>query len=102
MWPSVLVASAMCYLEKLAGYLLPQRVLDRRLVHHVAALLPVALLTGIVTVQAVTTKHAIVFDARVPGLAVAFVLMWRRANFLVMVVAASATTALVRHFGLMA
>ena len=102
MWPPVLIASVLCYLEKLAGYLLPQRVLDRRFVHHVASLLPVALLTGIVTVQAVTTRHAVVLDARVPGLAVAFLLMWRRANFLVMVVAASATTALVRHLGLMA
>ena len=102
MWPPVLISSVLCYLEKLAGYLLPQRVLDRRSVHHVAALLPVALLTGIVTVQAVGSGQTLVLDARVPGLAVAFVLMARRTNFLVMVVAASATTALVRHVGLMA
>ena len=102
MWPSVLFASLLCYVEKFVGYLLPDRVLDRRIVHHVAALLPVALLTGIVTVQAITTKQDIVFDARVPGMAVAIALMARRTNFLVMVVCASATTALVRQFGLMA
>lgn len=102
MWPSVLVASLLCYVEKLAGYLLPERVLDRRAVHHIAALLPIALLAGIVTVQAITSKHSIVFDARVPGMAVAFVLMARRTNFLVMVVCAAAMTALVRHLGLMA
>lgn len=101
MWPSVLVASFGCYFEKLAGYLLPERVLDRRIVHHVAALLPVSLLTGIVAVQAVTTKHAIVLDARVPGMAVAVLLMARRTNFLVMVVSAAATTALVRHLAWM-
>ena len=101
MWPSVLVASFGCYAEKLAGYLLPERVLDRRIVHHVAALLPVALLTGIVTVQAVTAKHAILIDARVPGMAVAIALMARRTNFLVMVVSAAATTAIVRHLGWM-
>lgn len=102
MWPSVLVASAFCYVEKLSGYLLPERVLDRRIVHHVAALLPVALLAGIVTVQAITSKQSINPDARVPGMAVAFMLMARRTNFLVMVVCASATTALVRHLGWMA
>ncbi len=102
MWIPVLIASFGCYAEKLAGYLLPDRILDRRAVHHVAALLPVALLTGIVTVQAITSGHSIVADARVPGMAVATLLMARRTNFLVMVVCASATTAAVRHLGLMA
>jgi hypothetical protein len=101
MWSSVLVASLGCYAEKLAGYLLPERVLDRRIVHHVSALLPVALLAGIVTVQATTAKHAIVLDARAPGMVVAIALMARRTNFLVMVVSAAATTALVRHLGWM-
>ena len=102
MWSPILVASLGCYAEKLAGYLLPQRLLDTRAIHHVAALLPVALLAGIVTVQALTTGHTITLDARVPGMAVAVALMARKTNFLVMVVCASATTAIVRHFGLMA
>lgn len=102
MWPPVLIASLLCYAEKLAGYLLPEHVLNRRAVHHVAALLPVALLTGIVTVQALGAKQSLVLDARMPGMAVALVLMARRTNFLVMVVCASAATAIVRHFGLMA
>lgn len=101
MWPSILLASLGCYAEKLAGFLLPQRVLDARLIHHVAALLPIALLAAIVSVQAITTGHAITFDARLPGMAVAVALMSRRTNFLVMVVCASATTAAVRHFGLL-
>jgi len=101
MWPPVLIASLLCYLEKFAGYLLPERLLNRRAVHHIAALLPVALLAGIVTVQAITSKQSIAFDARVPGMAVAVVLMARKTNFLVMVISAAATTAVVRHFGWM-
>ncbi len=101
MWPAVLISSLGCYAEKLAGYLLPEQLLDRRVVHHVAALLPVALLAGIVTVQALSTGQAVVLDARVPGMAVAVGLMARRTNFLVMVVSAAATTALVRHLGWM-
>lgn len=101
MWPPILIASLGCYAEKLAGFLLPQRVLDQRVVHHVAALMPVALLAGIVSVQAVTNGHRITLDARVPGMIVALALMSRRANFLVMVVSASATTAVVRALGLL-
>ena len=101
MWAPVLIASLGAYLEKLAGYLLPERVLNNRVVHHTAALLPVALLSAIVAVQALTIGHALRVDARVPGMVVAFVLIWRRTNFLVMVVASMAATAAVRYFGLL-
>ena len=101
MWSPILIAALGCYVEKLAGFLLPQRVLDQRIVHHVAALLPVALLAGIVAVQALTNGHDLGVDARVPGMVVAVALMARRTNFLLMVVSASATTALVRALGLM-
>lgn len=101
MWAPVLIASIGAYLEKLAGYLLPARVLNNRVVHHTAGLLPVALLAAIVAVQALTAGQSLQFDARVPGMLVAFVLIWKRANFLVMVVASMAATALVRWLGLL-
>ena len=99
MWAPVLIASLGAFLEKLAGYLLPQRVLDNPAVRHTADLLPVALLAAIVAVQAFTDGPAWTFDARVPGMAVAFVLIWKRANFLLMVVGAMLTTAAVRWLG---
>jgi hypothetical protein len=40
-----------------------------------------------------------VFDARAPALAVAAVLVWRRAPFLVVVLAAAAAAALLRAVG---
>lgn len=101
MWTPVLIASLGAYLEKLAGYVLPARVLNNRAVHHTAGLLPVALLAAIVAVQAFTTGQTLQFDARVPGMLVAVVLIWRRANFLVMVIASMAATAAVRQFGLL-
>ena len=101
MWTPVLIASIGAYLEKLAGYLLPARVLNNRVVHHTAGLLPVALLAAIVAVQALTSGQSLQFDARVPGMLVAFGLIWKRANFLVMVVASMATTAAVRSLGLL-
>lgn len=102
MWTAVVIASLGAYLEKLAGFLLPARFLNSRAVRHTAELLPVALLAAIVAVQALTSGRAIMLDARVPGMAVAFILIWKRANFLVMVVLSMLTTAAVRYFGLLA
>lgn len=99
LWTAVLAAIAGTYLTKLAGYLVPQRILEHPLVKHVSLLLPVALLSAIVTVQAFTSGRDITLDARLPGIAMAMVLLSRRANFLVVVVGAAATTAVVRALG---
>lgn len=102
MWPAIGVTAVGLYLEKLSGYLLPARVLDGPAARRIAALLPIALLTSIVAAQVLASGRSVHLDARVPGMAVAIVLLMRRTNFLVMVLAASATTALVRYLGWMA
>lgn len=96
MWAAVLVGSAACYLIKLAGLSVPERVLSDARVRRVAALLPVALLAALIALQAATHGKEIVLDARLAGLAVAVVAQWRKAPFLVVVGLACATTALVR------
>lgn len=101
MWPAIGATAAGLYLEKLAGYLLPARVLDGATARRIATLLPIALLTAIIAVQVVASGRSIAVDARVPGIAVAVVLLARRTNFLLMVIAASATTAVVRAVGWM-
>lgn len=96
MWAPVLVGAAACYLIKLAGLSVPERVLTEPRVRRVAALLPVALLAALIALQTATDGRAVVLDARLAGLAVAIVAQWRRAPFLVVVGAACATTALLR------
>lgn len=96
MWPAVLIASAGCYLLKLAGLSVPPRLLANPRVRRIAELLPIALLTALIAVQTFTTGHRIVLDARAAGLAAAAVAILLRAPFLVVVVLAAATTALVR------
>lgn len=59
-------------------------------------LVAVPLLAALILVQTVGGPHRLVVDARVPALAVATVLVWRRAPFLVVVLAAAATAALLR------
>ena len=95
-WGWLLVAAAACYGFKLAGMSVPDRVLRHPRVSLVADLLPIALLSALIAVQVLGEGKAVVLDARLAGLGVAVVALLLRAPFLVVVVAAAATAALVR------
>lgn len=77
----------------LGGRPLPAR-LERLLV-----LLPPALLAALVAVQTFAGGDGLTVDARVGGVAVAAVAVWLRAPFLVVVLAATVTAALLRAAG---
>ncbi|MGZ4611771.1 MAG: AzlD domain-containing protein [Kineosporiaceae bacterium] len=96
MWVAVLAACAACFAAKLAGYLAPHSWLERPRVVRVAGLVTVALLAALVAVQTLGSGRALQLDARVPALAVAAVLLWLRAPFVVVVAAAAVTAAAVR------
>lgn len=95
-WLAVLGAGVGCYLLKLAGLSVPERVLERPVVRRVADLLPVALLAALVAVQVLTGDRRLEVDARLAGLGAAVLLLLARAPFLVVVVGAAATAALLR------
>lgn len=95
-WATVLLASAGCFLLKLAGWSVPSRWLERERLQRAAVLLPVPLLAALVVVQAFAGDRALVVDARAAGLGVGLVLVLLRAPFLLVVVAAAATAALLR------
>jgi hypothetical protein len=95
-WVAVIGASLSCYLLKLAGLSVPERLLNDRRVVRVAALLPVALLATLIVTQTFSTGRHVVVDARAAGLVVAVSAGLRRAPFLVVVALAAATTAAVR------
>jgi branched chain amino acid efflux pump len=96
MWAGVLAASAACYVLKLAGLSLPQRLLQNPRIQRTVPLIPVALLAALVATQTFSTGQHLVLDARVTALGVAIVAVLLRAPFLVVVVAATATAALLR------
>ncbi len=84
------------YALKSAGPLvLGDRALPVRL-GQIVDLLPAALLAALAIVSTVGDGQAIVIDARLVGLLVAGVALWRRAPFVVVIVLASAATALTR------
>ena len=95
-WVAVLVASLACLGLKVAGWSVPARFLQGDLLLRAGSLLPAALLAGLVVVQAFASGPHLHLDARAAGLAVAAVALLLRAPFLVVVVAAAGTAALLR------
>jgi uncharacterized membrane protein len=92
-WTALLAACGLCYLLKLAGYLAPAAWLERPRVMRIAGLVTVALLSALVAVQSFATGQRLALDARVAALAVAALLLWRRAPFIVVVVAGAVVAA---------
>ena len=95
-WAGLLAASAACYLLKLAGVSLPQRWLQNPRLEQTVPLIPVALLAALVATQTFSSGHHLVLDVRAAALGVALIAVMLRAPFLVVVVAAAATAALLR------
>jgi branched-subunit amino acid transport protein len=98
-WYALLALCAVSYALKASG---PVLAGGRQLgpqVRGALDLVAVPLLAALVLVQTLGDGHRLVLDARLPALGVAAVLVWRRAPFLVVVLAAAATAALLRALG---
>lgn len=102
LWTAVLLAAIICVLLKTLGYLVPPKWLEAPRSARIADLLTVALLAALVAVQTLASGQEIVIDARIPAILVAAGLLMLRAPFLVVVVAAALTAALLRLWGLAA
>jgi hypothetical protein len=83
---------------KIIGYMVPSSVLNHPTISRIASLLTVALLAALLGVQGIVADSQVIFDARVPALGVAAILLWLRAPFVVMVAAAALVAALIRLF----
>jgi len=92
----VLATALLCYLIKLVGLALPTQVLEHHYVIRLGALLPVSLLAALVAVQTFAMGESLTLDARAAGVAVAVLALILRAPFLLVVVLATATAALLR------
>ena len=95
-WLAILVGSAGCYALKLLGLSVPERALADPRVQRIAALLPVALLAALIANQTFGEGRSLTIDARAAGVAAAMVAVLLRAPFLVVIVVAAGTAALLR------
>ncbi|WP_291378978.1 AzlD domain-containing protein [Demequina sp.] len=99
LWVAIAAAGLVSWLTKATGHLVPERWLEHPRVLRIASYLTVALLFALFAVQAFTTGRSLAFDARVAAVAVAAVLLWRRAPFIVVVIAAAGVAAALRALG---
>jgi membrane-associated phospholipid phosphatase len=95
-WAGLLAASAACYGLKLAGLSLPARWLQDARIQRTVPLLPVALLAALIATQTFSVGQHLVLDVRAAALGMALVAVLLRAPFLVVIVVAAATAALLR------
>lgn len=96
LWTGILIASVLVYSWKILGYLVPNSVLNNPVVSRVAGLLTVALLAALLGVQGLTGGGQLEFDARIPAIVVAAILLYFRAPFVVMVAASALVAGLLR------
>ena len=99
MWGWVLIASLACCATKLAGLLVPRRLLDDERTVLTMAGMTVGVLAGLIGVSTFATGSTVTVDARVASLVVAMVALRLRAPFLLVVVLGAAAAALVRLAG---
>ena|SRR5664280_1167359 len=92
-WTAVLAGCGVCFVLKLIGYLAPARWLETERTARVASLVTVALLAALLAVQTLVSGQRLTVDARVPAVAVAAVLLWLRAPFVVVVISAAVVAA---------
>jgi hypothetical protein len=96
----LVVTSLLAWVQKYAGHAVPERWVSGARVSRITALLPVALLAALIAVSALTTAGSVSLDARLAGLAAAFVALILRAPFLLVLLVAAATAAGLRAAGL--
>lgn len=95
LWTATLITSFICFLLKFLGYSLPESVLNRPIIQRINSLIPIALLSALVTVQTLGNESSIVFDHRLVGVAVAAIALKLGANFPIMMISAALSSALI-------
>jgi branched-subunit amino acid transport protein len=99
-WVAVLATSGGCYLLKLAGLTVPQRVLASPRARRFAELVPVALLAALAAVQTLGSGQSLRFEpATIAGMSAAVVALLLRAPFLVVIAAAAGLAAVLHAAG---
>jgi branched-subunit amino acid transport protein len=95
-WGAILLLAGLAYAFKAIGLVGLDRATLPDWFGQVTSLLPPALLAGLVMVQTFATDTHLVLDARAAGLAAGCLAVAAKAPFLVVVIAAAATTAALR------
>lgn len=99
LWIWILLACVISYLTKLAGYLVPARLMENPRMTRVAGTLTIGLLASLTAVNTFSSGQALMLDARLAALLAAGVALWLRAPFLVVVLVGAGAAAVARLLG---
>jgi hypothetical protein len=99
-WLGVLALCGAAYALKAVGLFAAARAPHDARERAPLDLLVVPVIAALILVQTVGAHRAIVLDARLAAVAVAAVLVWRRAPILIVVLAAGGTAAALRAMGM--
>ena len=80
----------------IGGFAIGSSLEERPQLARAASLIPAAVVMAVVVQLTVANGRSLIVDERLAGVLVAGVLVWRRAPFLLVVLSAAATTALLR------
>lgn len=97
-WVATLGTSVIAFLLKYAGHSVPQRWLSHPRIGKVNALIPIALLSALVSVQSFTSKSEIIIDQRLVGLGAAVIALCLKAPFPIVVLSAALSSAAVYNW----
>lgn len=96
-WGVIALLAIGVWSQRLLGMFAGGALLDRvPLFARLASLIPAAVVGAVIIQLTIADGRALTLDARSVGVAVAGVLVWRRAPVIVVVVAAAVVTALIR------
>lgn len=95
-WTIILLASVIVLALKAVGYLVPPRLVEKPTPARVSSLLTIALLAALTAVETLASGTHIQLDARVPAVIVAGGLFALRVPFILVIIAAAVTAALIR------
>jgi uncharacterized membrane protein len=98
LWAATLITSAICYLLKVLGYSIPNRILNHPRIQRINILIPVVLLSALVAVQTLSNKKEILIDHRLSGVVAAALALRFKAPFPIMMLIAALVSALVYRF----
>jgi hypothetical protein len=94
-WIATIGTSLVAFALKYSGHSVPERWLSHPKIQRVNALIPIALLSALVSVQSFTDKTTLVVDQRIVGLVVAITALLLKAPFPVVVISAAVSSAIV-------
>ena len=99
LWLTIAAGVVVIFGTKLAGHFVPPSWVSSPRIAPIVAFVSVALLAGLAAQQTLDGGHRLVIDARLAALAVAAIALWRKAPFIVVIILAATTAALLRLAG---